>query len=215
MGKSAINIGYVFKNPSLLQQALTHPSKKLENPRIISYQRLEFLGDKVLNFIIAQELFLTFPNESEGDISRRHAHLVCGPVCYEVAKKLDIFPHIIYSKAQKQSEASSQMKIGEDVIEAIIGAIFLDSDITKAKNFVKTHWQEYIVNDKTPPKDFKSALQEYIQKTVKSLPAYKTRSTPQGFVSQITVNGQEFSASASTKKEAEKLAAKKALDSLQ
>ncbi|MDA0617370.1 MAG: ribonuclease III [Proteobacteria bacterium] len=212
--KLELQIGYSFKNHDFLIEALTHPSKKLENKKIKSYQRLEFLGDKILNFIIAQELFTRFPNENEGEISRRHAHLVCGSVCYEVAQKLDIFPYIVFSKAQQNDESSNKMKIGEDAIEAMIGAIFLDSNIDAVQKFIQTHWVEYILGNITPPKDAKSSLQEYMQRTQKTIPQYKVIHNGTNFTANIIVDGTLFYATASTKKEAEKLAAEKALQEL-
>ena len=212
--KLELQLGYSFDNPQLLTEALTHPSKKLENKQIQSYQRLEFLGDKILNFIIAQELFTRFPNETEGEISRRHAHLVCGEVCHAVAQKCDIFPYIIFSKAQQGDEASNKMKIGEDAMEAIIAAIFLDSNINAVQKFIQTHWVEYILGNATPPKDAKSTLQEYIQRTQKTIPQYKTVHNGTNFTASIIVDGTPFQANASTKKEAEKLAAEKALQEL-
>lgn len=207
-------LGYRFQNQALLQEALTHPSKKLESKNSISYQRLEFLGDKILNFVIAQNLFIQFPNETEGDISRRHAHLVCGTICHEVAKKLDVFPHISFSRGQQKDESSNQTKIGEDVIEAIIGAIFLDGGLTPVQGFIQTQWQEYITGNKTPPKDPKSALQEYMQRGMKSIPQYHTTPKGNAFIAKITVHDHTFEASASTKKEAEKTVAQKVLNFL-
>ena len=102
LSKLEEKLNYLFANKELLHEALTHPSKKLDGKNIKSYQRLEFLGDKVLNFVIANALFKQFPNEDEGQISRRHSHLVCGSICLEVAKKIEIMPHVIFSSAQKK-----------------------------------------------------------------------------------------------------------------
>ncbi|MFT4967507.1 MAG: ribonuclease-3 [Candidatus Deianiraeaceae bacterium] len=208
------NIEYIFKNKNLLVEALTHPSKKIENKKIKSYQRLEFLGDKILNFIIAQELFLQFPNENEGEISRRHAHLVCGDVCYKVAQKLDLIPYIIFSKAQKSDVSCNQFKIGEDAIEAIIGAILLDSNLETIQKFISKNWQEYIERNVNPPKDPKSTLQEYFQQHLKKIPEYKITQVGNLFVAKILFNKIEYQATASTKKESEKLVAEKTLQNI-
>ena len=205
---------YSFKNKNLLREALTHPSKKLEDKTIASYQRLEFLGDKILNFIIAQELFIQFPQENEGAISRRHAHLVCGEVCHEIAHKLQIIPHVIFSKAQRNDESCNHIKVGEDVIESIIAAIFLDSGLENTRKFIIKHWKEYILQNKNPPKDAKSTLQEYFQKNLKQMPEYKVAKVGNIFVAKIFLNGNEFQATASTKKDAEKFVAKKTLEFL-
>lgn len=207
-------LGFEFANKKLLQEALTHPSKKLENRSIATYQRLEFLGDKVLNFVIASYLFEQFPSETEGEISRRHAHLVCGEVCYGVAKKIDVFPFVLFSNAQKNDASCNELKIGEDVIEAIIGAMFLDGGLAKVQNFIKKQWKEFVLQSVNPPKDAKSALQEYFQKHFGFVPNYEVFQRQNKFVAEILLNGTKFSASSSTKKEAEKFVAKKALNSL-
>lgn len=205
---------YTFTNKSILQEAITHPSKKLENKHIKTYQRLEFLGDKILNFVIANELFLHFPNETEGEISQRHAHLVCGDVCHKIAQNLNIIPFVLFSKAHLNDILCNNVKIAEDVIEAIIGAIFVDSDINNAQNFIIQNWKPYITQNITPPKDSKSTLQEYFQKHFKHIPKYIITPSDSNFTATIYVDEKKFEATASTKKEAEKLVAKKCLEAI-
>lgn len=205
------NLQYTFTNKKLLEEALTHPSKKVENRNLKTYQRLEFLGDKVLNFIIAHELFLRFPHETEGEISRRHAHLVSGSTCVQVAERLDLLPYIQCSDAQKNSLTFNAAKIYEDALEAIIGAIFLDSNTTTTKQLVISYWGKLITNG-NPPKDCKSALQEHYQKHYQIIPEYQTVQYGEGFIASLKYNKQTFTAEASTKKEAEKLVAQKILE---
>ncbi len=204
---------YVFNKKELLTEALTHPSKKLDGKNIKSYQRLEFLGDKVLNFIIANALFKQFPSEDEGQISRRHSHLVCGSVCFEVATNIDIMPHIILSNAQKKDESYNVAKVGEDAIEAIIGAIFLDSNIQNAEKFVLENWAEFFLKDLTPPKDAKSSVQEFFQKKFKSLPQYIISQDGAFFIATVAVCGRKFDGKGLTKKDAEKACAQTIIDS--
>lgn len=197
-------LGYNFNDKKLLEEALTHPSKKVEDKKIKSYQRLEFIGDKVLNFIIAAELFSIFPHEQEGDISKRHANLVAGFVCNKIAVSIGVPQYIIFSKAQLNDSTYRPEKVAEDAMEAIIGAIFIDGGINNVREFVLKHWRSYIRNDVSPPKDAKSALQEYFQKRFKSLPVYQITQEGEQFTAAITIDGKSFSATARTKKEAEK-----------
>lgn len=197
-------LGYTFKNKQILIEALTHPSKKVENRQIKSYQRLEFIGDKVLNFVIATELFHLFPNEQEGEISRRHANLVAGFVCNQIASDIGISQYVVFSRAQSNDITYRPEKVGEDVMEAIIGAIFIDGNIDKVQKFILQYWTNYIRKDLSPPKDSKSALQEYFQKHFKSLPTYEITHQGEGFIATIIINGEKFIAFARTKKEAEK-----------
>ena len=215
LSKLEERLNYSFANKDLLREALTHPSKKLDGKSIKSYQRLEFLGDKVLNFVIANALFKQFPNENEGQISRRHSHLVCGSVCFEVAKKIEIMPYVIFSNAQKKDESYSVSKVGEDAIEAIIGAIFLDSNIQNAEKFVIENWSEFFLKDLTPPKDAKSMVQEYFQRNLKTLPDYTITTDGVFFTATLLLNGRKVSGKGQTKKDAEKTCAQNALNSLQ
>ena len=215
LSKLEEKLNYSFANKDLLREALTHPSKKLDGKSIKSYQRLEFLGDKVLNFVIANALFKQFPNENEGQISRRHSHLVCGSICFEVAKKIEIMPHVIFSNAQKKDESYSVSKVGEDAIEAIIGAIFLDSNIQNAEKFVLDNWSDFFLKDLTPPKDAKSMVQEYFQRKLKTLPEYAITTDGVFFTATLSLNGRKVSGKGQTKKDAEKTCAQNALNALQ
>jgi ribonuclease-3 len=208
-------LGYVFQNRSLLEEAFTHPSKKLEDKMVKTYQRLEFIGDKTLNFIIAQRLFELFPNEDEGDISRRHANLVAGFVCAKVASTLGILEFVIFSKAQENDETYRKEKVLEDCLEAIIGAILLDGGIAKAQEFILNNWNNYILNDVTPPKDAKSKLQEYFQKHFKTLPNYEISQSGEMFLVKLHFKSKTFEVSAKTKKEGEKAVATSVLLFLQ
>jgi ribonuclease-3 len=207
-------IGYVFKNRKLLEEALTHPSKKLEDKMVKTYQRLEFIGDKTLNFIIAQRLFELFSNEDEGEISRRHANLVAGFVCAKVASNLGILEYVSFSKAQENDETYRKEKVLEDCLEAIIGGILLDSGIENAKKFVLKHWNDFIVKDIVPPKDAKSTLQEYFQKHFKTLPQYEISQSGDMFFVKLNFKSKTFEVTAKTKKEGEKEVAEKVLEYL-
>lgn len=147
-------LGYHFKNKKLLQQALTHSS--VTSHIGSNYERLEFLGDRVLGVAVANSLFTEFPNEPEGSLSPRHTHLVCKETVSMMAKQLGLDKYIrIATEDIRENE-----NVLCDVCEAVIGAIFIDSDCMAALDFVQKHWQPLLHKDLTPPKDFKTRLQE-------------------------------------------------------
>ncbi len=147
-------LGYHFKNPKLLQQALTHSS--VTSHVGSNYERLEFLGDRVLGVAIAGALYKEFPQEPEGSLSPRHMHLVCKETVAEVARSLQLDKYI--------KVATEDIRDNEnvlcDVCEAVIGAVFIDSDCMQALKFVNRHWKSLLHKDMTPPKDSKTLLQE-------------------------------------------------------
>ena len=124
-------------------------------------------------------------------------------------------PHVIFSNAQKKDESYNISKVGEDAIEAIIGAIFLDSNIQNAEKFVLENWSEFFLKDLTPPKDAKSTVQEYFQKKFKFLPEYTITSEGALFIAAILLNGNKISGKGQTKKDAEKNCAQNVLNILQ
>ncbi len=160
-------IGYRFKNTQLLQQALTHSS--ITSHIGSNYERLEFLGDRVLGVAVANALFRTFPNEPEGSLSQRHTRLVCKETVAQMAKQLtlDKYMHIATEDIRDNENVLC------DVCEAVIGAIFIDSDCQTALDFVQKHWQPLLHKDMTPPKDFKTKLQELAHAKGYSTPVYE------------------------------------------
>ena len=167
-------IAYEFTDKTLLKEALTHPSytKKL-NQKAINYQRLEFLGDAVLGALISHLIYEMYPNEIEGDLAKRHAGLVSGVTIAEVASAIGLGDNIIMNASEAASGGKANPTILEDVCEALIGAIYLDGGFEEAKRFVFTHWHDLAASAKAPPKDAKTALQEWAQGRGKPLPVYK------------------------------------------
>ena len=160
-------IGYKFKNISLLHQALTHSScsgKVSEN-----YERLEFLGDRVLGLSIASLLYNIFPHEPEGSLSQRHTGLVCKETVAMVAKTLQLDKYMIVAN----EEIRDNENVLCDVCEAVIGSIFIDGDCVEAIKFVNQHWRELIDKNVAPPKDAKTALQEVAHAKGRGVPVYK------------------------------------------
>ena len=147
-------IGYQFKNKKLLKQALTHSSTTTHTGN--NYERLEFLGDRVLGVAIASALYTTFPQEPEGSLSPRHTRLVCKETVSEIAKQLQLDKYMYVANP----EIRENENVLCDVCEAVIGAIFIDAGCSEAINFVNQHWQEWLHKGLTPPKDSKTKLQE-------------------------------------------------------
>ncbi len=161
--------GYNFKNPSLLSTALTHISVAVaRRNKTKSYERLEFLGDRVLGLVCAEMLLDAFPRENEGKIARRHASLVCGETIALVVKRLGIADHIELHKDTHLTDA-----ILADVGESIIASLYKDGGLPAAQQFIRTHWQPLLEADLTAPKDIKSKLQEWAQARGLDLPVYE------------------------------------------
>lgn len=215
------NISYNFTNPELLVEALTHPSLSKEDKLKPNYQRLEFLGDKVLSLIIGEFLFQKYKNEAEGDLSKRQAVLVSGETLSDIALKIGLDRVIKVSKGEKNLGGTTNKRNLENSLEALIGAIYLDSNFTTVQNFVMKFWGENLDKNIAPPKDPVSHLQEIVQLKTKQLPEYFTEKSggfdhAPIFVStvKITAMNLEFTAQGKSKKEAQKEVAKVALEFL-
>jgi ribonuclease III len=170
-------IGYQFKDPELLNLSLTHASRTSALDRILSNERLEFLGDRVLGLVVATMLYERFPDEEEGALSRRFTALVRKESLARVASSLSIDEDVILSRAEDETGGRDNPAILADACEAIIGAIFLDGGYDKARTFVENNWAALLEEDLTPPKDAKTALQEWSQGRELGLPEYKVEGT--------------------------------------
>lgn len=168
-----INIGYTFKNIKLLEKALTHSSCDIkENGVVYDNERLEFLGDRVLSLAIAHKLFDEFKDEREGMLAKRHTSLVRKETLAEIAlHKWKLSDFIRMSDGEKSSGGQTKPSILSDAAEAVIAAVFLDSDYQTAESFILKHWQG--VEAPAPLKDAKSKLQEWLQKRKLPLPHYE------------------------------------------
>ncbi len=160
-------LGYSFKNKSLLNQALTHKSYSNKN----NNEKLEFLGDRVLGLIIAKKLLDKYPSEKEGIIDKKFANLVNKKTCVNIAKKLNIKKFIFLGLSHKNSERSAD-KIISDCLEAIVGAIYLDTGLKSSEKFILDMWEPYIHKSVITLIDPKTKLQEYSLKKFKRLPKY-------------------------------------------
>jgi ribonuclease-3 len=136
-------IGYKFKNPQLLKQALTHPSSK-KNRNEKDYERLEFLGDSVLGLLVSEILYSGFPNENEGKLAKRRAAIVCRDSLYNVAKHFSLGEYLILGVGEIQIGGRDNKANLENALEALIAAIYLDGGIESARSFVKKFFADFI-----------------------------------------------------------------------
>jgi ribonuclease-3 len=156
------------KAPQLFERALTHGSHGRE-----TYERLEFLGDRVLGLVVANWLYERFPAEPEGKMSRRYNALVARETCAEVGRSLGLPPFIRLGKQAREDHANLSDNVVGDVVEAIIGAIFLDGGLERADAFVRTHWAPFLEGQRKAPEHPKSALQEVAAERKLGVPAYE------------------------------------------
>jgi len=176
MSDSSLNrlIAHDFKNASLLVQALTHRSHGSLNN-----ERLEFLGDSVLNCVIAHELYKRYPKLPEGDLSRLRAHLVKEPTLGEIAKNLNLGDSLKLGEGELKSGGWRRTSVLADALEAIIGAVFVDSGFLAAEELIVRLYSPLLeqLDPKAIGKDAKSLLQEYLQGKKVDLPEYQVIAT--------------------------------------
>ncbi len=171
-------IGHVFADRRLLEHALTHVSTT--SRREDSFQRLEFLGDRVLGLAVADLVFRAFPLATEGELSRRLARLVRRETCAEVAAGWDVGPFIRLGRSEAQAMGATRAAILSDVCESIVAAIYLDGGFASARTMVERFFGPYMDAVGGPLRDAKSLLQEWAQARSLGMPIYeeKTRTGP-------------------------------------
>lgn len=166
-------LGYRFQAPALLAEALTHPSASARGSAAgSSYQRLEFLGDRVLGLIVCELLYRRFPTEQEGALARRLAALVSRNSLASVARALGLGEAMTLPKAEEEAGERGNPALLSDVCEAVIGALYLDGGLEAARAFVEPRWTPLLEADPTPPRDPKTTLQEWAQGRGLPLPDY-------------------------------------------
>ena len=209
-------IGYSFKNPALLELALTHPSIA----KTQSNQRLEFLGDAVLGLVVARLLYELFPNEQEGELARRQAALVRGETLAAAARELGLGEALKLTASEAAGGGRETTSNLEDAFEALLGALYLDGGLAAAEQFLLPRWQELAHTMKAAPKDAKTALQEWAQARGLGVPVYRLCGTsgpahaPE-FTVEATLSGHApVQAKAATKRQAEQLAAQALMEQL-
>jgi ribonuclease-3 len=208
-------LGYSFQEPSLLTQALTHRSAKGAHN-----ERLEFLGDSILGFVIAETLYEKFPQENEGDLTRMRSSLVKGVTLAEVARGFNLGEYLTLGPGELKSGGHRRDSILEDAVEAIIGAVYIDSDMATCKALILSWFTERL-NEIKPgqsQKDPKTRLQEYLQGRKIPLPLYEViNTTGQSHNQEFTVRcttaeiGEAVITKGTSRRKAEQSAADKVL----
>lgn len=204
-------IGYTFKDENLLRVALTHSS----TGSAFNYERLEFLGDRVLGLIIANLLFEKFPDEKEGDLAKRLSALVQGRTLAKLALRISLGDFIFFSEAEAAAGGAQNDHILADVFEAVLGAMYLDGGLLPCDALIKAQWEDTLFTMKKPPQHPKTAIQEWAQGQGLPLPEYTVvnQSGPDHapvFEVRMSVRGYDpVVASGRSRAQAEKEAAQK------
>jgi ribonuclease-3 len=208
-------LGRAPGDPALFERALTHASFGEAQ-----YERLEFLGDRVLGLAIAAWLYEIFPHEPEGQLSKRLNALVARETCAEVGRELGVGSRVRLGKQAREDGASDSDNVIGDVVEALLGAIYLDSGLEAAQAFVRRAWGDRVSSRDQAPQHPKSALQEWAAAQERKPPTYRLaeRTGPQHsptFVVEVEIRGVgSASAEGASKQEAETAAAQKLLEQL-
>jgi len=209
---------YRFKDDILLQTALTHRSHSANNN-----ERLEFLGDAVLDLVISEFLYLFYSEQTEGSLSRMRSNLVKGDTLAALAKELNLGDYLILGKGENTSGGRERLSLLSNSLEAVIGAIFLDGGYVAAKNVIMKIFDSRIqtLDPKSENKDHKSILQEKLQAMKQQLPEYSLMRSEgnhnKSFIVQCSIQSGEIvtQASGKTLRVAEQKAASKALEAMQ
>ena len=215
-------IGYVFKNKELLKNALIHKSYMQKSHKNINNERLEFLGDSVLGFTVAEYIYINYSDLPEGELTKIRSMVVCESTLYRVAKKIGLGDKIYMGKGEEQSSGRNRPSILSDAMEALFAAIYLDGGIDVVKNIIIDLLKDEIENavKERDVKDYKTVLQEYIQRDHIHSPKYvlikeEGPDHDKTFTVSVNVEADVLGyGSGRTKKEAEKMAAKEALERL-
>jgi ribonuclease-3 len=217
-------LGYRFTRSDLPREALTHRSalqgkRSAQGSGSGSNERLEFIGDRVLGLLIAEWLAERFPDEQEGELGRRLASLVSQPVLAQVAETIGLGEALSVAPGEARAGVKRRATVLADALEAALGAIYLDGGLEPAREFVRRAWDGAMTAQGSPPKDAKTALQEWAQKRGLDLPAYTVSARsgpPHAPVFEVTVSVGEWrgTGTAGSKRAAEQLAAEHLYGSL-
>lgn len=206
-------IGYHFKDVHWLERAMTHSSTNED----YNYQRLEFLGDRVLGLVIADALFREFKSEREGGLAKRHTALIQGQTCAIVGLNHNLNNFIIMSDAEEESGGRINENIIADIVESMLGAIYIDGGYDVVQKIILKLWGDTITTLQEAPQDPKTELQEWVQARTIDLPVYEVikKSGPDHapiFTVELTIKGFEsIHAKGSSRRQAEKTVAENML----
>jgi ribonuclease III len=214
-------LGHQFAHRMLLTEALTHSSATGRDRGRRSNERLEFLGDRVLGLVIADLLIAAYPGEGEGDLSRRHAALVRREALAEIASSLGAAHWLVVGRSEEEAGGRANPALLANVVEALIGALYLDAGLVAAERFIRQHWLPRLESMAVPPRDAKTALQEWAQSRGLGLPTYEVAAVagpahaPRFDVSVSLAGFTPGRAVAGSKRAAEQAAAEQLLARLQ
>ncbi|MEM8744200.1 MAG: ribonuclease III [Pseudomonadota bacterium] len=212
----AKSLGHTFADPDLLRRALTHSSAKVRTPKVRDYERLEFLGDRVLGLVVAEMLLKKFPEAEEGELARRFNRLVQKDTCAKVAEDMDLGAYVIMSANEAKSGGRAKRTILGDACEAVLGALFVDAGYEVTRKTIRRYWSDRLLDDSAPLRDAKSALQEWAQGKGLDLPQYivSSQAGPDHephFTTRVNVQGLEPTTGEGASKRAAQQAAAKAM----
>ncbi len=212
-------IKYTFKNKELLKTALTHSSYAYEH-HIQSNEKLEFLGDSILEFISSKYLYSNYPELAEGKLTKLRADIVCEESLYKIAKKHKFENYLYVGKSELQNHGNTRPTIMADSVEAVIAAIYFDSGLEQAEKFIIENLQDAakLASKNVGQKDYKTVLQEKLQKNGEVHIEYiiikeEGPDHNKKFTAEVKCNGQALAqGEGKTKKAAEMEAARKAMN---
>lgn len=214
-------LGYTFRDPSLLENALTHSSCANESRgKLHSNERLEFLGDSILGMVVAEHLYRNHPDLPEGELTRTRAALVCEESLVEVAKELGLGDYLKLGKGEEAGGGRNRPSIRADAVEAVLAAVYLDGGIGSARKIIQKYILTREVSSLSGIRDYKTALQELVQRESGQVLKYRLtgESGPdhdKRFFVEVDLNGTPVgNGEGHSKKEAEQMAAKAAIQKL-
>lgn len=216
------NIGYTFHDKELLKKALTHTSYAYEN-KVESNEKLEFLGDSILEYISSKYIYLNYPKLKEGEMTKVRAEVVCEASLYQVAKRHNFSDFLYTGKSEYACHGNQKPAILADSVEAVIAAIYFDSNIEEAEKFIIRNLKKAIAEStkNVGMKDYKTVLQEKLQKNGEVCIKYTIIKTEgpdhdKTFTVKVECNEKQLATgTGKTKKHAEMNAAEKALEQLE
>ena len=215
-------LGYTFQNRALLENALTHSSCANESRgRLLSNERLEFLGDSILGMVVADHLYRNHPDLPEGELTRTRAALVCEESLVVVAEELGLGQYLRLGKGEEAGGGRQRPSIRADAVEAVLAAVYLDGGIGSARKIIQKYILSRVVAGLTKPRDYKTALQELVQRETGQVLRYRLTGEEgpdhnKRFFVAVDLNGSAIgSGTGRSKKEAEQMAAKAAIQTLE
>lgn len=194
-------INYRFKEDSIIERAFTHSSytNEAEEKSVKSYERLEFLGDAILDLAVSEILFKRFPDLQEGVLSKMRSRIVCEDSLYLIAKDLELGSYIKFSKGEERSGGRERKSILADVVESMIAVIYLEASYAKVMELVETLFDKVIhsVSERDTVDDYKSMLQIWAQAHKRSIPVYRVKASSgpehdKTFLSVVLMDGEEI-----------------------